>query len=127
MIPVYIKSVNERAYVYGFSVNPLIQERMQQQGSLTNPGQGPAFKKVRQQVWVPTVLVVTESKTFGMVPLGDVVPLITDAEVDALKQYEVPDDVKKEGEELAKELKEMEDKAAAMPEPSTEEPEVFNE
>lgn len=100
MIAVYIKSIGQRAYITGFSIQDFERESFQPQGSLTGSQPG-KIRRVAQKMSIPVALLVTEDGKFGVSPLTDLSVL---EGYHSLQDIDVPADVLAESEELQRKL-----------------------
>lgn len=93
MIAVYVKSLKKKGYLVQFQYAPV-----------TRTGLGEGGKIMQQTVMAPSCLVVTEDGEFGIGPLEDIAPLLSQTETTVLKQFTVPKKLLEEKKTVEEEL-----------------------
>jgi len=78
MLMVYVKSLKMKGYLVEFQYAPMSQTGLE------------AGKLTQRTVMVPSCLVATEGGEFGIGPLDDIVPILSQVEKVALKQARAP-------------------------------------
>ena len=78
MLMVYVKSLKMKGYLVEFQYAPMAQTGLD------------AGKLTQRTVMVPSCLIVTEKGEFGIGPLDDIVPILSQVEATALRQANVP-------------------------------------
>jgi len=78
MLMVYVKSLKMKGYLVEFQYAPMAQTGLD------------AGKLVQKTIMVPSCLIVTEEGAFGIGPLDDIVPILSQVEKVALKQANAP-------------------------------------
>ena len=79
MLMVYVKSLKMKGYLVDFQYAPMTQTGLEN------------GKLVQKTAMVPSCMIVTQDGNFGIGPLDDIVPLLSQVESTALKQAAVPE------------------------------------
>ena len=78
MLMVYVKSLKTKGYLVEFQYAPMMQTGLE------------GGKLVQKTAMVPSCLIATEGGEFGIGPLDDIVPILSQVELTALKQANTP-------------------------------------
>ena len=78
MLMVYVKSLKMKGYLVEFQYAPMAQTGLD------------AGKLTQRTVMVPSCLIVTQNGEFGIGPLDDIVPILSQVEATALRQANIP-------------------------------------
>lgn len=94
MLMVYVKSLKMKGYLVDFQYAPMTQTGLEN------------GKLVQKTAMVPSCMIATQDGNFGIGPLDDIVPILSQAEATALKQAAVPE-IKEDTPDQDEKVKEL--------------------